>query len=130
MKFEDIAWALTPYITSSKEVLRAAKAIEDIIPNLDGIKSPDGIATYSMTEHRWIYQHDYLVTLCLGSNKIMEYVKLGQKISAIKELRNLTNAGLKQSKEAVEDRRVVFIDYNGDAYWASGEMSRYNPDPE
>lgn len=50
--------------------------------------------------------HEVLVTVCLHSEVVGNHVRNGQKINAIKELRRLTNASLRASKEAVEDSRV------------------------
>lgn len=50
--------------------------------------------------------HEVLVNVCRTSEVIVGFVAETKKINAIKELRRLTNASLKASKEAVEDPRV------------------------
>jgi hypothetical protein len=50
--------------------------------------------------------HDARVQAALYSNEVMGFVRDDKKIHAIKELRTLTSCGLKEAKEAVEDRRV------------------------
>lgn len=50
--------------------------------------------------------HEQFVTAAIHSGVVMDYVRAGQKINAIKALRERTSAGLKEAKEAVEDTRV------------------------
>lgn len=51
--------------------------------------------------------HDGRVQAALNSVDIMESMKARKKINAIKDLRALTSCGLKEAKDAVEDRRVL-----------------------
>lgn len=125
--FQDIAWALTPYIKDADTLLRATNYIEALYDNYipTTLESPDGNATFDGV--RWNYAKDYLVMKCLGSNEIMRYVAERRKIQAIKELQQITRCGLKDAKEAIEDRRVVWIDNKGNKTYGNGE---YVPNPE
>jgi ribosomal protein L7/L12 len=51
--------------------------------------------------------HEVLVNVCRNSPTVLGYVRESKKINAIKELRRLTSASLRSTKEAVEDPRVV-----------------------
>lgn len=51
--------------------------------------------------------HDTLVAACLGTPAILFEVGKGRRVQAIKILRELTGAGLKPAKEAVEDGQVT-----------------------
>jgi len=48
-----------------------------------------------------------LVQSALGSGECMRFMRLHQKINAIKELRSITGCGLREAKDAVEDHRVI-----------------------
>lgn len=48
-----------------------------------------------------------LVQSALGSSDCMRYMRVHQKINAIKALRSITGCGLKEAKNAVEDFRVI-----------------------
>ena len=56
---------------------------------------------------------DWLVRRALDSTKVMDAVRDNKKINAIKELRSITSAGLKDAKEAVEDYRVARFSQDG-----------------
>ena len=51
--------------------------------------------------------HDSLVETALRSASIIDSVADGRKIQAIKDLRDATGCGLREAKDAVEDRRVT-----------------------
>lgn len=110
-RFRTVALALRPYISDTYNLLDAADAVvalDDTIPvSRPEIKSPDGKATWDWDYSRWRFDHDDLVNVALNNSVVMQYVADGKKINAIKELRAVSRAGLKESKEAVEDQRVV-----------------------
>lgn len=47
-----------------------------------------------------------LVESALDSGAVLDHIRAGQKIPAIKALRVVTGCGLKEAKDAVEDARV------------------------
>ncbi len=51
--------------------------------------------------------HETRVRDALNNAEVMQHMRDGKKISAIKALRLLTNCGLKEAKDAVEDSRVI-----------------------
>lgn len=109
--FRDIAWNLSPYISDTATLLRACESIEDMVNSTypsQPVTSPDGNATWD--GYRWNYSHDTLVQMTLDSPEIMYDVAYGRKIQAIKSLRTLTGCGLKQAKDAIEDKRVGLDD--------------------
>lgn len=57
--------------------------------------------------HTNLSPHDALVQRALASTTVMDLMHEGKKIGAIKELRTISNAGLKEAKDAVEDHRVT-----------------------
>lgn len=57
--------------------------------------------TQSLTDH------DKRVMAALTSPEVMKHMRDGKKIHAIKELRLITQCGLKEAKDAVEDDRVA-----------------------
>ena len=52
-------------------------------------------------------QHDYLVKKALGDKNILDSVRDGKTIQAIRDLRDQTQCGIREAKDAVEDRRVI-----------------------
>lgn len=52
------------------------------------------------------FTHDALVERACQDNEILEHVREGRKIRAITTLRQRGAYGLKEAKEAIEDRRV------------------------
>jgi len=66
--------------------------------------------------------HDARVLSAIQDREVMQQMHDGKKISAIKELRRITNCGLKEAKDAVEDSRVSaaltrFRDWDGIFDW-------------
>lgn len=57
----------------------------------------------SKTLHYLLKQGDLpLVAIARASERVMNEIKMGRKIQAIKELRAVSRAGLKEAKDAVE----------------------------
>jgi len=52
-------------------------------------------------------EHEKLVLLALNSHNVIDFMGRGQKIQAIKELRFISNCGLKEAKDACDDPRVM-----------------------
>ena len=96
--FKTIAFALRDYVSGTYDLLAAAEAVERVLPGLD-VPVPAPVPQED-------FSHDALVSRVLANGNILGFLLNHQKISAIKELRFDTDAGLKQSKDAVEDYRV------------------------
>lgn len=110
-RFRSVAFALRSYISDTYNLLDAADAIvaldSEIEPFRPVIKSPDGRAVYNWSLGHWTFDHNGLVDIALNNSDILEFMLDNKKIHAIKELRGRTFAGLKESKEAIEDGRVT-----------------------
>lgn len=91
--FRRVIGVLQPYISDTYDLLNAADAVAAIWPD-------------HSTAPKAVFPHDALVACAKGSRVVMAAVMDSKKINAIKELRNLTGCGLKESKEAIEDSRV------------------------
>jgi len=85
MDFRTVALALAPFIANARDLLAATDAV------------------MQQTEQT---THDLLVGRALGSTEVIQFLRDGKKIAAIKELRTITSCGLKEAKDAVEDYRV------------------------
>lgn len=86
-----------------------AAAINDAVPNLDVytlLNLTQKVVDINTVALPVKFSHDALVEAALGSGRVLEALQRDQKILAIKELRFLTNAGLKDTKDAIEDYRV------------------------
>ena len=90
--FRTVARALQPYISDTYDLLNAADAV------LTAMSTP------AMPDKP---THEDLVAIALDSESVMNFIRDEQKINAIKELRSLTRCSLKETKDAVEDYRVV-----------------------
>jgi hypothetical protein len=114
--FKNIAIAVATYVDDSMTCIRIAEEIHNMLSATNEVTSPDGKAVWDGTS--WKFDHNYLVFRALASNDVVDYLKEGKKIQAIKELRALTYCGLKEAKDALEAPEV----------WRYWELSRKNPD--
>jgi ribosomal protein L7/L12 len=128
--FRSIAWALRETLTDTYALLATSEIVESFVladradreaeiretvrEEINDLESQ--VYNLRAQVHYPEYPHDMLVAAALGHNGVMEEVRNGKKINAIKALRNLTRfnvgdlsvvAGLKAAKEAVEDPRVM-----------------------
>lgn len=98
MDFRSVARAIQPYVSDTYDLLNAADAVVNLPSAAPRVAAP----------------HDLLVWAALGNPTILDHVKSGNKIGAIKELRGLwlskggdgVGIGLKEAKEVIEDWRV------------------------
>jgi hypothetical protein len=99
--FRTVARTLRPFISDTYNLLDAADAVVGLpTPTTPAVAPP----------------HDLLVFAALGNGDVMDAVRDGKRINAIKELRSLWPASLgglgvginlKAAKEAIEDARVM-----------------------
>lgn len=54
-----------------------------------------------------VYPHENLVKIAMNSGAVVAAMVNGKKIEAIKELRSLTNCGLREAKDAVESPELL-----------------------
>lgn len=103
-RFRSIALALRPYVGGVYDLLEAADAVVALDGEVVDERPPSSLDL----------PHDLLVAAALGSEAVMQGVRNGKKIDAIRALRALGNRpgggvstiGLRAAKEAVEDGRV------------------------
>lgn len=86
--YRAVVHTLAPFIRNVDTLLKAVDAMMPLVPVN-------------------VSEHDKRVATVLASPYIMECMRDERKILAIKELRALTLCGLKEAKDAVEDRRVM-----------------------
>lgn len=97
--FKSIARALAPFLGGS-DLLDATEAVMAVSPM-------QSLPHYTISPSgQRVYVHDDLVVLARNNSEVMDFMRSGKKIHAIKVLRQQTLCGLKQAKEAVEDSRV------------------------
>lgn len=101
--FALVARALAPFVTDSLSLIQAVDAVVDAIDT--GFVAPP---TYDT--------HDSRVEAGLRSTEVLNYLRDGKKINAIKELRTITSCGLKEAKDAVEDERLEAFYYKPYTY--------------
>jgi ribosomal protein L7/L12 len=94
--FRSIAAALQPYISNTYDLLNATDAVEALLP----------LVPADSGYHIVPSSHDALVLTALSSDVVLNWLRDGKKINAIKEVRALTTCGLREAKDAVEDPRV------------------------
>lgn len=104
-RFRSLAFALQNYVSDTYNLLSAVDAVMDLDSEVVDERPPSPYRDLP---------HDLLVAAALGSEAVMQGVRNGKKIEAIKALRTLgerpgvgvTTIGLRAAKEAVEDNRV------------------------
>lgn len=96
--FEAVARALVPFIPESRDLLAATRAVMNAETDPLEVLRSQG----SPADRGWEYPHGALVTFTTTHEPTMLFVRAGQKINAIKELRAATECGLKAAKDAVE----------------------------
>ena len=111
-RFRAVAFALEPYVDGTYNLLRAA----------DAVVALDNTIAHQNT-------HDSLVHVVLNDYAIMDEVRDGKKIKAIKALRAQANCGLKEAKEAIEDERVYsqFNVWHEEGMWRKDSVSDEPP---
>lgn len=136
LNFRSLAKILANYIDEPHTMIQATDAILTAFPQSTpilkndaavGLKSPDGTAHWN--GERWVYSHSLLVERARYNTTIMEIVKSGRKIQAIKHLRDMTYCGLKEAKEAIEDPKVwtLYTEQTDEALQALRDKLAYNP---
>lgn len=103
-RYRTVAFALADYVYNPHDLIRATDAIIDLMPEPTTITSPNGKAVWDGT--RWEYKHDDLVEIALANHEVIEQLSNTRKIQAIKRLREISGAGLKAAKDAIESNRV------------------------
>jgi ribosomal protein L7/L12 len=95
-EFRSVARALQPYIRNTYDLLNAVDAVMGVV-----VPDPD--------------THEGRVQIGLNSSVVIDFLRAGQKINAIKQLRALASCGLKEAKDATEDSRLDAY-YNRPSY--------------
>lgn len=100
--FRTIARTLAPHIDNVWTLLDAT----DDVLNLFPAQTEAPLADWERELLTGQTNHDNLVNTALSSKVVMDFMREGKKINAIKELRVVTGCSLKEGKNAVEDWRV------------------------
>lgn len=92
--------------------LTRTQVILDLLPEYNkpslriSLQILETISDFRKEDERVINDHEALVSMALRSDVVMQHVRDGKKIDAIKELRFLTKSNLREAKDAIQDYRV------------------------
>lgn len=97
--FRTVARSLAPFIKDVWDLLDATDAVLSLTPA--PVAGPD--------ENSRVWTHEGRVVRALMTPSVVRALQEGKKINAIKELRAVTNCGLKEAKDAIEDPHVTAV---------------------
>lgn len=89
-QFKKVVMTLSPYITDTYNLLNAADAVMGVLPVTMQVDT-----------------HEGRVLAALADPEVIQHMRDGKRINAIKRIRVITNCGLLDAKNASEDPRLM-----------------------